>query len=329
MTTRGLGVVLAMTLLLSAGCGLGDRTGFDVPINADAIAAAGSASLPPDLYYPNQEAGDVVFSHGVHMIFSSSCDECHTEPWPMQQSPSGVMQMEPMYEGQSCGMCHDGEKSFAATDCGRCHDLDKAGATLPDVNLPGGGFGPVVFSHQMHLLAESTCQQCHPEPWKWRISPPGTMTMSGMYGTGSCGACHDGQAAFDTTDCARCHDLDAVAAPPKLADGATYPADRVWPGTEEYGKVVFSHTRHAVAGEACDQCHPFLFAEQKIPDGRLQMDRMYTGQSCGRCHDGSRTFAATDCAGCHEGAVNPVVAAAEKAALQEAAAAPDAEPAEG
>lgn len=237
MTNGRLGLALAGLVVLLAGCGLGDRTGFDVPVNADAIAAAGSASLPPDLYYPNTEAGDVVFSHGVHMIFASSCE------------------------------------------------------------------------------------QCHPEPWTWQLSPPGTMTMGPMYGTDSCGRCHDGQAAFDATACDRCHDTGAMAAPPELAEGS-YPEDRSWPGTDEFGTVVFSHTRHAIAGEACDACHPFLFPERGIEAGQLKMAPMYAGQSCGRCHDGERTFAATDCGGCHEGAVPPVVAAAAAEAAAAAVAPP-------
>jgi c(7)-type cytochrome triheme protein len=321
MTTRGYGVALGTLLVLLAGCGLGDRTGFNVPVNADAIAVAGSTALPPDLYYPNTEAGDVVFSHGVHMIFASACDECHPE-WPTKQSAPGSMPMAPMYDGESCGRCHDGVASFEATDCGRCHDLSKGGVTLPDRSLPGGGFGTVVFSHNMHLLAGSTCAQCHPEHWTWRHSPPGTMTMSSMYGSDSCGSCHDGQEAFDTTDCGRCHDRDAQSAPPTLAEGS-YPADREWPGTDEYGVVVFSHTLHAIAGESCDACHPFLFPEAGIEAGKLTMESMYAGQSCGRCHDGKRTFAATDCGGCHEGATNPVISA------QAAEAAAAVEPTEG
>ncbi len=311
----------ALAALLLVACGTGDRTGFSVPVNAEAIATAGSASLPADLEWANLEAGNVVFSHGVHMVFADNCDVCHkdNQPWGMGKSAHGTIQMAPMYEGQSCGECHDGEQAFDATECARCHAFDSASNTLPTFTWNQNGFGPVDFSHSMHMMAGSQCNQCHPEPWTWKTSPAGTMRMTPMYNGGSCGVCHDGVAAFDSTDCARCHDreggkklqvVDGVA----VFEGEQVPADFAWAGGGE-GEVVFSHANHIVSKLSCDRCHYDLFDRVKSADDTHKMNPMYAEGSCGACHNGEVSFASTDCGACHEGALNPATAAARKAAL--------------
>ena len=303
--------MVALVALMMAGCGVGNRTGFDVPINPQAVEYAASTAIPVDTVMVSPRAGNVVFSHGVHMIFAEGCETCHPEPWGMKRSPTGTIEMEPMYEGESCGACHDGVTAFAATDCSGCHDVTTGTATLPDVKLPGGDFGPTNFSHSMHLMAGSKCEQCHPQPWGWAVSPPGTMQMTPMYNGESCGECHDGRAAFDAAECARCHDRDrATQAPAWTSDGEKIPRDIVWPGTEEYADVAFSHANHAVVGVDCSGCHLDLFARSISTTGTHLMAPMYAGQSCGACHDGETSFPATDCAACHEGASNPVEAAA-------------------
>jgi len=308
---------LATSLLVMA-CGQGDRTGFTVPVNQEAIATAGSASLPEDLVWANLSAGNVEFSHGVHMVYADNCEVCHPEPWAMGKSPHGTIQMAPMYQGESCGACHDGEAAFDATDCGRCHEFDAASNTLPTFTWGQIGFVPVEFSHSMHLLAGSTCNQCHPEPWAWTISPGGTYRMTPMYGDDSCGACHDGRQAFDATACDRCHDRANGRKLPvengvPVHDGHEVPADFSWPGAD-VGKVTFSHANHVIAGTDCDRCHWDVFDNKRTADGTHLMKTMYAGGSCGACHDGRVSFPATDCAACHEGALNPVEAARQEAA---------------
>ncbi len=318
MTNRG-SLAAVLLVVLTTGCGYGNRTGFDVPINPDAVATAGASAIPADLIMASPRAGNVVFSHGVHMIFAEGCEECHLDPWPMKRGPSGSTTMEPMYEGESCGMCHDGTRAFAATDCAECHLLETATATLPEIQLPGGGFGATEFSHSMHLMAGAKCEQCHPEPWQWKVSSPGTMQMGPMYVGESCGQCHDGTDAFASTDCARCHDADDAMKLPRSGGeirfrGQTVPGPISWPGVEDYAEVVFDHEKHAIANVTCDACHPDLFGKQISPAGTLLMEPMYAGKTCGTCHDGETSFPATACSACHPGSPDPVQAAAAASA---------------
>ncbi|MCK7485639.1 MAG: cytochrome c3 family protein [Bacillus subtilis] len=60
---------------------------------------------------------------------------------------------------------------------------------------------------------------------------------------------------------------------------------------------MFGHTFHTAAF-GCDQCHPKLFAMKK--SGKLKMEPMYGGKSCGACHNGQMAFASTECAKCHD-----------------------------
>ncbi len=309
-----LGVTAALLIL---ACGEGDRTGFAVPVNPEAIATAGSASLPADLEWSNQNAGNVVFSHGVHMVFADNCEVCHPEPWAMGKSPHGTIRMAPMYQGESCGACHDGDQAFDATECSRCHAFDSASNTLPTFTWNQNAFGPVEFSHSLHLMAGSECNQCHPAPWGWTLSPAGTMRMTPMYDGGSCGVCHDGAAAFDATACDRCHDRSngrtlPVQGGKPVHKGEEVPADFSWKGGD-VGEVQFSHASHLISGMDCERCHWDVFERNRSADGTHLMKTMYAEASCGACHNGRVSFPSTDCGACHEGALNPVEAAASKA----------------
>lgn len=63
-------------------------------------------------------------------------------------------------------------------------------------------------------------------------------------------------------------------------------------------QVVFRHEVHTRL-LACDACHPKLFAMQKGAD-LITMEKIYAGESCGRCH-GTVAFAVEpNCARCHQ-----------------------------
>ena len=87
------------------------------------------AQVPPDFTYEDTKpSAPVVFSHKVHSAEKKmQCPDCHAKPKlfemkKFQASPK--MNMANINEGQFCGGCHDGTKSFAAKDpknCGKCH----------------------------------------------------------------------------------------------------------------------------------------------------------------------------------------------------------------
>jgi c(7)-type cytochrome triheme protein len=66
--------------------------------------------------------------------------------------------------------------------------------------------GPVVFSHETHLLfTETRCLPCHPQHFSI-LRPAGRMTHEEMDAGKKCGACHDGKTASGVQeDCDSCH----------------------------------------------------------------------------------------------------------------------------
>lgn len=84
----------------------------------------------------------------------------------------------------------------------------------PDYTFPMGedSPGPVVFSHESHYDYDNpNCTSCHSAHFKLLEkgkSPEGPITMETMDEGKNCGACHNGDIAFDTKDpdnCSACH----------------------------------------------------------------------------------------------------------------------------
>jgi c(7)-type cytochrome triheme protein len=70
-----------------------------------------------------QGAGPASFSHVAHLNKKVSCSACHTKVYPLGRS-NKVVTMEEMYNGKSCGVCHDGKQAFSSKDwCVKCHDM--------------------------------------------------------------------------------------------------------------------------------------------------------------------------------------------------------------
>lgn len=67
------------------------------------------------------------------------------------------------------------------------------------------------------------------------------------------------------------------------------------------GPVEFSGKIHSEAGFKCKDCHnKEMFPKMKKGTVEIKMDKIYAGEQCGVCHDGSRAFAAKkSCNRCH------------------------------
>jgi c(7)-type cytochrome triheme protein len=81
-----------------------------------------------DVKYRPSRAGAVIFSHDLHAAKSVKCSECHYLLYPTVGHKSKAT-MADMKKGQSCGACHNGQRTFDVRDtdrCTKCH-IEKAG----------------------------------------------------------------------------------------------------------------------------------------------------------------------------------------------------------
>lgn len=74
-----------------------------------------------DRSYKVKNAGNVPFSHRVHLDMSLSCKDCHDSTYkPGKGNPR--VSMAKMEQGKSCGACHNGKKAFTVkANCATCH----------------------------------------------------------------------------------------------------------------------------------------------------------------------------------------------------------------
>ncbi len=150
-----------------------------------------------DVTFKVKETGEVIFSHDLHAGMFK-CGDCHTKLY----LPSGKnkrITMAQMEAAQSCGACHNGKGAFALGECAKCHPTK-------DVTFKVKDTGDVIFSHNLHA-GMFKCGDCHIKHYL----PSGNnkrRTMAEMEAAQSCGACHDGKAAFTVKEnCDRCHKM--------------------------------------------------------------------------------------------------------------------------
>ena len=153
------------------------------------------------------------------------------------------------------------------------------------VNFKNDAFGVVVFNHDNHFeyLGQRICTDCHHQIFYVDKAKNPEFTMEDMEKGKSCGACHNGDRAFDVKDsCSSCH-----------------PTKDVSFQVPDAGPVTFSHEVHT-GMFGCSACHPDLY----LPgpgNKKVTMDAMAKGESCGACHDGSTAFSVEgDCESCHQ-----------------------------
>jgi len=153
------------------------------------------------------------------------------------------------------------------------------------VEIKTDATGVVVFNHDNHFeaLGSKRCPTCHNAIFNRNRSKNPDFTMADMEQGKACGACHNGEKAFDVKeDCSACH-----------------PTHDINFEVPDAGAVVFSHEVHT-GMFGCSECHPDVF----IPgpgNKAATMDEMAGGTSCGTCHDGSTAFSVEDnCDTCHQ-----------------------------
>jgi len=163
---------------------------------------ASSQNIPAGPKQPitiGKGASAVKFSHDSH-TGAFGCNECHSTIFPMKSGKTKVT-MEAIYQGQYCGMCHNGKKAFASSDCTKCHAKVPA-PKAPLIYKPKGA-APVKFSHDFHASAFK-CGDCHTKLFVMK-KDGSKMKMDAMYEGKFCGACHNGNIGSPVTDCTKCH----------------------------------------------------------------------------------------------------------------------------
>ncbi len=246
----------------------------------------------------------VIFSHKVHIDEKGlSCDMCHSglfEPTALKAQDKGDFTMDSLYKGKYCGACHDGKMAFASnTQCARCHagvkgfnasQKKEKGLSMlvqgPKEPITiGAGDSAVLFSHQSHGKSNK-CGDCHSTLFPMKKGKT-RVTMDALYQGRLCGSCHNGKTAFASSDCAKCH--GKMPAPK---------TDLVYK-VKDLGPVIFSHGFHTKTF-GCKDCHTKFFAMKKT-EGKMTMDMMNKGKSCGGCHNGNVATSVSDCGKCHRG----------------------------
>jgi len=165
---------------------------------AFALSACTKCHPVKELNFSVKATGDVPFSHKIHVDLYK-CGECHTKVFPAARS-KGAVSMAEMEKGKSCGVCHDGKSAFTVKEnCAKCHPIKELNFVVKDA-------GDVAFSHKSHTGLYK-CGECHTKIFAAARAKT-AISMAEMEKGKSCGACHDGKAAFTVKEnCGTCHKM--------------------------------------------------------------------------------------------------------------------------
>lgn len=242
------------------------------------------------------------FEHKVHTMDAGiECSSCHDDVFFMQRGTAVKTKkftMKAMAEGQFCGTCHDGDTAFATdTNCMACHGASEEPLIW---NVPT----KASFSHTAHVEEfELECSSCHSGTFamkKGAATANKDFTMASFKEGKYCGACHNGDDAFDSaTQCESCH----------------YPPTEKIVFNQPVKSVVFDHNIHVVKAElSCESCHKEVFTMKRgtvegeelvfsddPAEKRKYLEALHN-KFCGTCHDSSQAFGyLTRCTVCHIG----------------------------
>ncbi|MDR3578404.1 MAG: cytochrome c3 family protein [Oryzomonas sp.] len=148
-----------------------------------------------EITFAVQATGPTRFSHKIHLAAEPNCNACH--PALFAAGHNNPVTMNEMKQGKSCGACHNGKTAFSIDNCIACHPVKDQKYTIK-------GAGKVTFSHATHM-SRYQCSGCHTKLYSLPRSKS-RVSMKAMEKGRSCGACHDGKAAFSVkANCATCH----------------------------------------------------------------------------------------------------------------------------
>ena len=92
-----------------------------------------------------------------------------------------------------------------------------------------------------------------------------------------------------------------LGAKPAMSAEIPVPPDISYGEKNPLGAVPFSHKFHVTEKKlACPDCHTKIFQMKKMADpAQMKMAKLNEGESCGKCHDGTKAFATKDAKSCN------------------------------
>ncbi|HHL34976.1 MAG TPA: hypothetical protein ENJ30_11485 [Desulfobulbaceae bacterium] len=248
-----------------------------------------------------------VFSHKKHIIgVGLDCDSCHPDIFKKKRGTAkaaGDFTMKSLEKGKYCGVCHNGDEAFGVTDkkdCITCHGSNMQ----PPEKVVWKKPNKAAFDHKAHVEDIGLeCADCHDKIFTMKIGAAaahGDFTMASFKKGKYCGACHNGDDAFDAqTQCDSCHFV---------------PTKRII-FTKPVKTVVFDHKIHVGKAKIlCETCHKDVFVmgsgvlsglETFRSDDpvakRKHLEELHE-KLCGTCHNSDQAFGfQTRCTVCHIG----------------------------
>ncbi len=93
-----------------------------VVLNTIFAATAWGAVGGGDITFSLSSASTVIFSHDAHVTkHKQKCGDCHYRIFTTTAQRKDVTMAE-MQKGQSCGVCHNGQRAFDVKGfCAKCH----------------------------------------------------------------------------------------------------------------------------------------------------------------------------------------------------------------
>lgn len=91
-----------------------------------AVPAGYGAEDGGDLWFKDtRKMPPVLFSHAKHQAAGNQCTDCHDGVFQKKAGTAdtgNALTMKSLRQGQFCGTCHDGEKTFSVKKhCKKCH----------------------------------------------------------------------------------------------------------------------------------------------------------------------------------------------------------------
>jgi c(7)-type cytochrome triheme protein len=236
----------------------------------------------------------VLFTHKSHGTDQRlSCVQCHNGLFEMEAlkvQKKKDFNMESLYQGKYCGVCHNGKDAFAAnTQCARCHVRVKGMGPqrdMPAYKAPesfGKAQRVVRFNHESHSRL-TKCSNCHLGLFKIKKGA-NKIVQADHSQQKYCFVCHDGKKSFSWNNCSRCHVKTLM------------PQQVVLFGDGEKA-ISFRHQTHTAILE-CDSCHPALFPFKKGVT-KIGFADHNAQKACFGCHAGENGKAFNDCNRCHK-----------------------------